>query len=75
MAGMVAPIADERAGLLAYLEQQRYVIKLTAYGLTDEEARLHAGREPVERRRTDQARGLRRRGLDRHRLAARPRLG
>ena len=30
MAGMVAPIPDERAGLLAYLEQQRYVIKLTA---------------------------------------------
>jgi Protein of unknown function (DUF664) len=40
MPGLVAPIADERVGLLAYLEQQRYVIKLTAYGLTDEQARL-----------------------------------
>ena len=32
------------------------MIKLTAYGLTDEQARLHADREPAERRRTDQAR-------------------
>ncbi len=47
MAGMVAPIADERAGLLAYLEQQRYVIKLTAHGLTDEEARLTPAASPL----------------------------
>ena len=47
MAGMVAPIADERVGLLAYLEQQRYVIKLTAYGLTDEEARLTPAASPL----------------------------
>jgi len=33
MPGNVAPVADERDGLLAYLAQQRYVIGLTAYGL------------------------------------------
>ena len=47
MAGMVAPIADERVGLLAYLEQQRYVLKLTAYGLTDDEARLTPAASPL----------------------------
>jgi hypothetical protein len=36
---MVPPVADEREGLLAYLAQQRYVLRLTAYGLTDEQAR------------------------------------
>jgi uncharacterized damage-inducible protein DinB len=39
MAGMVHPVADEREGLLAYLAQQRYLLRLTAYGLTDEQAR------------------------------------
>jgi uncharacterized damage-inducible protein DinB len=39
MPGQVAPVADERTGLLAYLAQQRYVLRLTAYGLTDEQAR------------------------------------
>ncbi|WP_410590612.1 DinB family protein [Amycolatopsis sp. lyj-23] len=39
MAGNVRPVADERDGLLSYLEQQRYVLKLAAYGLTDEQAR------------------------------------
>ncbi|HEV8065331.1 MAG TPA: DinB family protein [Acidimicrobiales bacterium] len=33
-------MADEREGLLGYLAQQRYVLKLTAHGLTDEQARL-----------------------------------
>ena len=37
--GNVSPVADEREGLLAFLAQQRYVLRLTAYGLTDEEAR------------------------------------
>jgi Protein of unknown function (DUF664) len=32
-------VADERAGLLAYLAQQRYVLRLAAHGLTDEQAR------------------------------------
>ncbi|MBV1851568.1 DinB family protein [Catellatospora tritici] len=40
MPGLVPPVADEREGLLAYLDQQRQVLKLAAYGLTDEQARL-----------------------------------
>ncbi|WP_103354869.1 DinB family protein [Amycolatopsis sp. CA-128772] len=39
MAGNVRPVADERDGLLNFLEQQRYVLKLAAHGLTDEQAR------------------------------------
>ena len=40
MPGQVPPVADEREGLLAYLAQQRDVIRIAAYGLTDEQARL-----------------------------------
>ncbi|MEU4253985.1 DinB family protein [Amycolatopsis sp. NPDC026612] len=40
MAGNVRPVSDERDGLLSFLAQQRYVLKLAAYGLTDEQARL-----------------------------------
>lgn len=40
MPGWVDPVADERDGLLGYLAQQRYVLRLTAYGLTDEQARM-----------------------------------
>jgi uncharacterized damage-inducible protein DinB len=39
MPGQVPPVADEREGLLAYLAQQRSVLKLAAYGLTDDQAR------------------------------------
>lgn len=39
MPGMVPPVADEREGLLGYLAQQRHVLRVAAYGLTDEEAR------------------------------------
>ncbi len=39
MAGMVAPAADEREALLGYLDQQRYVLRITAHGLDDEQAR------------------------------------
>ena len=39
MPGNVAPVVGERANLLAYVEQQRYGIRLTAFGLTDEQAR------------------------------------
>ncbi len=39
MPGNVAPVADERQGLLGFLEQQRYVARIAAYGLTDEQAR------------------------------------
>jgi len=47
MPGNVAPVADEREGLLAFLRQQRYVLELTAYGLTDEQARLAPNRSPL----------------------------
>lgn len=40
MPGSVPPVADEREGLLAYLAQQRYVLRVAAYGLTDEQARM-----------------------------------
>jgi uncharacterized damage-inducible protein DinB len=43
MPGMVAPFADEREQLLAVLAQQRYQLRLTAYGLTDEQARAQHG--------------------------------
>jgi len=32
-------VADERAGLLGFLAQQRHVLRVTAHGLTDEQAR------------------------------------
>ena len=39
MPGMVAPFTDEREQLLASLAQQRYQLRLTAFGLDDDEAR------------------------------------
>ena len=39
MPGQVPPVADERGALLGYLAQQRYVLRLAAYGLTDAQAR------------------------------------
>jgi hypothetical protein len=39
MPGQVPPVADEREGLLAFLAQHRYVLRLAAHGLTDEQAR------------------------------------
>lgn len=39
MSGSVPPVRDEREGLLAYLAHQRYVLELTAFGLTDDQAR------------------------------------
>jgi uncharacterized damage-inducible protein DinB len=38
MPGNVGPVANEREGLLAFLAQQRYVVRLATYGLTDEQA-------------------------------------
>ncbi len=38
MPGMPGPVSDEREGLLAFLAQQRYTLRLTAYGLSDEGA-------------------------------------
>lgn len=40
MPGNVPPVADERSGLLAFLDQQRQAVRNAAYGLTDEQARL-----------------------------------
>jgi uncharacterized damage-inducible protein DinB len=39
MAAQVGAIANEQEGLLAYLAQMRYVIRLTAHGLTPEQLR------------------------------------
>jgi hypothetical protein len=39
MPGMPRPVADEREGLLAFLAQQRYFVRVAAHGLTDEQAR------------------------------------
>lgn len=39
MPGLVPPVADEREALLAYLAQQRHVLRIAAHGLTDEQAR------------------------------------
>jgi hypothetical protein len=42
MPGQVPPVADEREGLLSYLAQQRHVLRLSAHGLTDEQARTRS---------------------------------
>src|ERR1700749_2754090 len=39
MPGQVGPVSSEQEGLLAYLAQMRYVVRLTAHGLTDEQLR------------------------------------
>jgi hypothetical protein len=39
MPGQVRPVTDELDGLLSYLAQMRYQLKLTAYGLTSEQLR------------------------------------
>ncbi|MGX6603938.1 DinB family protein [Micromonosporaceae bacterium Da 78-11] len=39
MAGQVGVIGNEQEGLLGFLAQMRYVLRLTAYGLTDEQLR------------------------------------
>jgi uncharacterized damage-inducible protein DinB len=39
MPGNVPPVADEREGLTAYLEQQRHVLRVAAFGLTNDQAR------------------------------------
>jgi len=39
MPGQVGPVNNEQEGLLTYLAQMRYVVRLTAYGLTDEQLR------------------------------------
>jgi uncharacterized damage-inducible protein DinB len=38
MPGLVPPVPDERSGLLGFLAQARYHLRLTAHGLTDAQA-------------------------------------
>jgi hypothetical protein len=40
MPAIVRPVEDERDALLAFLEHERHVLLVAAYGLTDEQARL-----------------------------------
>jgi uncharacterized damage-inducible protein DinB len=47
MSGNVRPVLDERDGLLAFLAQQRHVLRIAAYGLTDEQARLVPSRSSL----------------------------
>src|SRR2546423_453904 len=47
MPGAVPPVADEREGLMAYLEHQRHVLRVAAYGLTDEQARATPTTSPL----------------------------
>jgi uncharacterized damage-inducible protein DinB len=39
MPGLVPPVADEREGLLGFLEQARDSLRISAYGLSEEQAR------------------------------------
>src|SRR3954469_15558483 len=39
MPAQVGPITNEQEGLLSYLAQMRYAIRLTAYGLSEEQLR------------------------------------
>ncbi|HTZ09278.1 MAG TPA: DinB family protein [Acidimicrobiales bacterium] len=47
MPGDVPPVADERQGLTRYLAQMRYVVRLAAYGLDDDQARATPTRSPL----------------------------
>ncbi|MEV4635751.1 DinB family protein [Actinoplanes sp. NPDC049548] len=47
MPGQVGAISNEREGLLAYLTQMRYVLRLTAYGLTAEQLRAAPTASPL----------------------------
>ncbi|GAA3344532.1 DinB family protein [Amorphoplanes nipponensis] len=47
MPGQVGAIGDEREGLLAYLAQMRYVLKLTAYGLDARQVRAAPTASPL----------------------------
>jgi len=47
MPGNVRPITDERDGLLSYLDHQREVLRLTAYGLSDDQVRATPSASPL----------------------------
>ena len=47
MPGNVHPVTDEREALLSYLAQQRYVLRLAAHGLDDDQARATPTPSPL----------------------------
>ena len=47
MPGNVPPVADERDGLMKYLEQQRAGVRYAAYGLTEEQIRQKPARSEI----------------------------
>lgn len=47
MPGSVSPVSSESEALVAYLAQQRYLLRLTAYGLSDEQARATPTPSPL----------------------------
>ena len=47
MPGQAPPVVDERDALLTFLAQQRLVLRLTAHGLTDEQARATPSASPL----------------------------
>jgi uncharacterized damage-inducible protein DinB len=47
MPGFVPPVGNEKDTLLGYLIHQRYVVRLTAYGLDDEQAREARAPSPL----------------------------
>ena len=47
MPGSVPPVADEGEGLMSYLEQQRHVLRVAAFGLADEQARATPTPSPL----------------------------
>ena len=47
MPGMAPPVADERDALLSFLDHQRAMLRLTAHGLTDDQARSAPSVSPL----------------------------
>jgi uncharacterized damage-inducible protein DinB len=47
MPALVRPVADDRDGLLAFLDQQRGAVRLATHGLSDDEARVAPGPGPL----------------------------
>ena len=47
MPGDTRPVVDERDSLISFLGQQRYVLKLAAFGLTDAQARDRPSRSSL----------------------------
>ena len=47
MPGLPPPHADELEQLLVFLAQERYVVRLAAFGMTDEQARMAPSVSPL----------------------------